>query len=366
MKSFLIFSRVFVGILFIFSGLIKANDTIGFSYKLAEYFEVFAIEWLISLTFMLAAGICIFEILLGVMILIGSRMKFVSWSLLLMIMFFTFLTFFSAYFNKVTDCGCFGDALKLTPWKSFIKDIVLLFFILIIFINRQRITSFFNKNIENKVNLFVLVFSTCFVWYTNSHLPVIDFRPYAIGKSIVDGMTIPKDAKQDVFEDIWFYEVNGETKSFTTEQEPWNLNGAKYIDRETKLISKGYEPSIHDFSISKDEIDITDSVLSMKTVYLAIAYDINKTDIEASKKLSDKFLECEKHGIIFVALSASSDELIDKFRHDNNIMIPYHFTDETTLKTIIRSNPGLVKIENGIITGKWHFNDFPSLKELIQ
>ncbi len=138
------------------------------------------------------------------------------------------------------------------------------------------------------------------------------------------------------------------------------------MDRKTKLIEKGYEPPIHDFSISKDEVDITDSILSAKKAYLVIAYNIKKTNVEASKKLTDLYLACEKKGITFVALSASSDELIDVFRHENNIMFPYNFTDETTLKTIVRSNPGLVKIEEGTIRGKWHFNDFPSIEKLTK
>ena len=366
MRILLIISRFLVGVLFIISGLIKANDTIGFSYKLAEYFEVFGMERLSAFALLIAASICIFEILLGAMLLIGSRIKFVSWSLLLMIVFFTFLTFFSAYFNKVTDCGCFGDALKITPWQSFSKDVVLLFFILMIFKNQNKLQSYFTKKAENTINIFVLILCICFVWSTYSHLPSKDFRPYAIGENIQEGMAIPEDAKQDVFEDTWYYEIDGEIQQFITNQEPWKIEGAKYIDRKTKLIEKGYESPIHDFSISKDEMDITDSILSSKKAYLVIAYNIEKTNEEASKKLSDLYFACEKEGITFVALSASSDELIDAFCHENNIMFPYHFTDETTLKTIIRSNPGLVKIEEGVIKGKWHFNDFPSIEKLTK
>jgi len=366
MRILLFSSRFLVGILFIISGLIKANDTIGFSYKLEEYFEVFGMEGLTAFALLIATSICISEIILGAMLLIGSRIKFVSCSLLLMIGFFTFLTFFSAYFNKVTDCGCFGDALKITPWQSFYKDVVLLFFILIIFMSRNKIQAFFTKKVENTINIFVLILCIFFVWYTFSHLPSKDFRPYAIGNNISEGMLIPGDAKQDVFEDIWYYAIDGETQQFTTEQEPWKIEGAKYMDRKTKLIEKGFEPPIHDFSISKDEMDITDSILSAKKAYLVISYNIGKTNTEASKKLSDLYLDCKEKGITFVALSASSDELIEEFCHENNIMFPYHFTDETTLKTIIRSNPGLVEIEEGTIKGKWHFNDFPSIEKLTK
>ena len=230
--------------------------------------------------------------------------------------------------------------------------------------SRNKIQAYFTKKAENTINIFVLILCICFVWHTYSHLPSKDFRPYAIGENILEGMLIPKDAPQDVFEDIWYYEINGEKKEFITAQEPWKIEGAKYMDRETRLIKKGYEPPIHDFSISKDEVDITDSILSAKKAYLVIAYNIERSDENASKGLSDLFLACKKKGITFVALSASSDKLIDKFCYENNIKFPYHFTDETTLKTIIRSNPGLVKIEEGTITDKWHFNDFPSITDL--
>ena len=364
MKILIYISRLTVSLLFIISGLIKANDTIGFSYKLGEYFEVFGIEYFTSFSLIFAVSICILEILLGVMLLIGSRIKFTTWSLLLMILFFTFLTFYSAYFNKVTDCGCFGDALKLTPWQSFYKDLVLLFLILIIFKNQNKLQVYFTKKVENLINIFVLILCISFVWNTYSHLPSKDFRPYAIGENILEGMLIPEDAPQDIFEDIWYYEINGEKKQFVTEQEPWKIEGAKYMNRETRLIQKGYEPPIHDFSISKDGVDITDSILSVRKAYLVIAYNIEESDEDASKGLSDLFLACKKKGITFIAMSASSDKLIDEFCYENNMKFSYHFTDETTLKTIIRSNPGLVKVEEGTITDKWHFNDFPSIIDL--
>ena len=373
MRILLLISRFLVGILFIISGLIKANDTIGFSYKLGEYFEVFGMEWLTAFALLIAASICIFEILLGAMLLIGSRIKFVSWSLLLMIGFFTFLTFFSAYFNKVTDCGCFGDALKITPWQSFYKDVVLLFFIFIIFMSRNKIQAFFTKKAENTINIFVLILCTSFVWHTFSHLPTKDFRPYAIGKNISEGMKSCNELGLPCTEQASIYIVKDKQSEQLLEMNAndWisQMDRYEYVEATDKvvLLVEGYEPPIHDFSITTlDRYDITDSILQVEEAYLVVVYDISKTNAEASKKLSDLYLACEKEGITFVALSASSDELIDAFRHENNIMFPYHFTDETTLKTIIRSNPGLVKIEEGTIRGKWHFNDFPSIEKLTK
>jgi len=359
MKILVNISRYTVSILFIISGLIKANDSIGFSYKLEEYFEVFGIEWLVKYALLLAVGICIFEIMLGFMLFIGSRIKFTIWSLLIMIIYFTFLTFYSAYFNKVTDCGCFGDALKLTPWQSFYKDLILIILLSVLFKNISNINSYFVIRTENMINLIILLACSLFVWINLTYLPLIDFRPYAIGKNISDGMIVPDGAEQDVFHDIWYYDVEGKILEYTTEDEPWNIEGAKYINRETVLVKKGYEPPIHDFSISSSGIDITDSVLSVKDAFVVVAYNIIDSDKESSIKLNNLYLYCRENGITFVALSATSDELIDQYTQQNNIIFPYSFTDETTLKTIIRSNPGILRINEGEIINKWHYNDFP-------
>ncbi|MBA3900398.1 MAG: DoxX family protein, partial [Bacteroidetes bacterium] len=173
MRYLVILSRILVGALFIVSGLIKANDPLGFSYKLEEYFGVFGMDWMVPFSLAVSILISVSEVILGVATLLGTKMRPVAWSLLGMIVFFTFLTFFSAYFNKVTDCGCFGDAIKLTPWESFTKDIILLFFILIIFINRNKIKSVFNDSFKAdwaSVGL-TTVLSFSFSFYCLWHLP---------------------------------------------------------------------------------------------------------------------------------------------------------------------------------------------------
>ncbi|MBL7883592.1 MAG: DoxX family membrane protein, partial [Bacteroidia bacterium] len=184
MRILTIFSRVFVGLLFIFSGFIKANDTLGFSYKLVEYFEVFETHFLVPLALPLAVFICIFEIILGFSLLIGSRVKLTLWLSLLMILFFTFLTFYSAYYNKVTSCGCFGDAIPLTPWQSFYKDVSLLVLIIILFIGKKYLTPIVGSTFETILVAIIIIAAVAFPIYTINYLPVIDFRPYAIGKNI--------------------------------------------------------------------------------------------------------------------------------------------------------------------------------------
>src|SRR6266496_4062431 len=192
MRKFLtITSRILVGVLFIISGFIKANDPLGFSYKLDEYFTVFHMEWMSAISLGLAIFISVFEIAVGFALLLGARIKQTAWTLLIMILFFLFLTFYSAYFDVVKDCGCFGDALHLSPWQSFSKDVALLVLVLIIFFNRKNITPLFGERASSLIAYTGFLVALFFTIYTYRHLPVIDFRPYKIGTNILEGMKLP-------------------------------------------------------------------------------------------------------------------------------------------------------------------------------
>src|SRR5690606_25486864 len=208
-------ARIFVGLLFVISGLIKLNDPVGFSFKLEEYFssEVLDLVFLMPFALEIAILLVIFETILGVMLLWGYKPKFTVWSLLLMIIFFTFLTFYSAYFNKVTDCGCFGDAIKLTPWESFTKDVVLLILIVVLFFGWKFIKPLKFATI---VSLVALVFCVWYAYYVYNHLPVVDFRPYKIGKNIDEGMQVPEGAPESVYEYAWKFMVEGQEKVLVT------------------------------------------------------------------------------------------------------------------------------------------------------
>ncbi len=364
-------SRFLVGVLFIISGLIKANDALGFSYKLEEYFSagVLNIEFFIPYAFLLAAGICIAEIVLGVMVLIGARPKFTSWSLLGMIVFFTFLTLYSAYFNKVTDCGCFGDAVKLTPWGSFVKDVVLLFFIAIIFLRKNVIKPILSFKMENMLLGVLTFFSFAFVYHTYNHLPMKDFRPYAIGKSIPEGMKTCDELGLSCPEKIDYFLVKnketGEEKEVLSYDWDWKTDD--FVSNTGKSLEiKGYEAPVQDFSISIDGADYTESILSTDYAFLVVAYNLSKTDKEAWSQLNDLATGAEGIEIPFITMSASSDEMIEEFRHEVQATYPFYFTDETTLKTIVRSNPGLLLLKKGTIIGKWHHNDFPTFEEVKQ
>ncbi|AWG26714.1 BT_3928 family protein [Flavobacterium kingsejongi] len=363
MKILTHFSRIFVGILFIISGLIKLNDPVGFSYKLQEYFsaEVLNLEFLIPFSLGIALFVVIFEVVLGVMLLIGFKPKFTMWSLLLMIVFFTFLTFYSAYFNKVTDCGCFGDALKLTPWQSFTKDVILLVFILILFFNIKLIKPFFK---EAGVTLIVFAsYTLClvFAYYVLNHLPLIDFRAYKTGTNIQSAMTVPEGAPKSVYEMVFIYKINGVEKEFT-EKEINNVpEGAEFVDRKDKLITQGYVPPIHDFSIEKDGTDYTEEMLNTPKLILIISYDLEKAREKGLAKAEVFAKTAEAKGYKVIGMTASTPQTIEKIKKENNLTFDYYFCDATALKTIERSNPSIVVLEKGTIVDKKHWNDIDQI-----
>jgi uncharacterized membrane protein YphA (DoxX/SURF4 family) len=363
MKYLVAISRIFVGILFILSGFIKLNDPVGFSFKLEEYFSfsVLNLPFLEPHALKIAIAVVIFEVLLGVLLLIGFRVKFTVWSLLLMIVGFTFLTFYSAYFNKVTDCGCFGDALKLTPWESFTKDIVLLVLILILFKGHKYITPIFSANLSRIVTSLAIISSCIFAYYVLNHLPALDFRPYEIGVNIEDGMSVPEDAQKAVFDYAWKFKVNGEEKVIVTRGDYPTMDG-EFIDVETTEIEAGYEPPIHDFTIEKNGFDMASELLQEPKLVMVVAYDLAKSNYEAFEEIKTMSKKAIKSGYKVIGMSASSEDFTLKLSKEYRLVFDFYFTDQTTLKTIVRSNPGVLVLEKGTIKQKVHFNDIDELE----
>lgn len=359
------FSRIFVGILFIISGLIKLNDPIGFSYKLTEYFSepVFNMPFLIPFALEIALSLVIFEVVLGFMLLIGYKSKFTISSLLVLIVFFTFLTFYSAYFDVVKDCGCFGDALHLTPWQSFTKDVILLFFILILFFNKKLIKPLIrNNNVQNTiVSASVILCSLMGIWVLN-HLPFKDFRPYKVGTNIQKGMRIPDNAPKSVVEMVFIYKVNGVDKEFTEKDLMSLPAGATFVERKDKVITEGYIPPIHDFAMEKDGTDYKDELLQEPKLVMIVTYDIvnaNKTGLMKLEKLNQ---DAKAKGYKVIGMTASSPEEIAKSKKQFGMTFDFYFCDATALKTIERANPSIVILEKGTILQKVHYNDIADLK----
>ena len=363
MKVLVGVSRIFVGVLFIISGLIKLNDPVGFSFKLGDYFapEVLNLPFLEPYALVIAVLVVILEVLLGVMLIVGYAKKFTLWSLLLMIVFFTFLTFYSAYFNKVTDCGCFGDALKLTPWESFSKDVVLLVLILVLYKGSRYIQPFFSKGVRSITVFISLILCLWLGLHVLEHLPVIDFRAYKVGTNITKGMQTPADAPRAVYQYNWSFDVNGQQKTVINRGEDPKIDGT-LLGVETSVLQKGYEPPIHDFSIERDGIDYTTQMLEEEHLLVVIAYNLNVAQNEgfiAIKEATDTALE---KGYTVIGISASSTPETEKLAAKYDLDFKFYFCDMTALKTIIRSNPSIMSLEKGTILQKLHFNDVDQLK----
>ena len=363
MKVLVGVSRIFVGVLFIISGLIKLNDPVGFSFKLGDYFapEVLNLPFLEPYALVIAVLVVILEVLLGVMLIVGYAKKFTLWSLLLMIVFFTFLTFYSAYFNKVTDCGCFGDALKLTPWESFSKDVVLLVLILVLYKGSRYIQPFFSKGVRSITVFISLILCLWLGLHVLEHLPVIDFRAYKVGTNITKGMQTPANAPRAVYQYNWSFDVNGQQKTVINRGEDPKIDGT-LLGVETSVLQKGYEPPIHDFSIERDGIDYTTQMLEEEHLLVVIAYNLNVAQNEgfiAIKEATDSALE---KGYTVIGISASSTPETEKLAAKYDLDFKFYFCDMTALKTIIRSNPSIMSLEKGTILQKLHFNDVDQLK----
>lgn len=371
-------SRILVGALFIFSGFIKANDPLGFSYKLKEYFEVFQadtgmafFEMFAHIALPLAIIICASEIILGIMLLIGFKRDLTLWLLFAQIAFFTFLTFYSACYNKVTHCGCFGDFLKLKPWESFWKDIALLVLITLLFSGKENIKETFAPMASGALFTLAVVLAFWFPIYAYRNLPPLDFRAYAPGMNIKENMKKAADYKDAVYESMLVYKnlKTDELKEFNQpdymKSKIWEdtLNW-KWEATNNKLIHDAINPpKITDFMVnSLDDVNLTDSVLNDKNYsFWLIAYDLNETkdDEKLMAQINDFYTLVAKDHLNFIAFTASGSKEINAFKHKYNALYNFVIADQTVLKTMIRSNPGLMLIKNGTVVMNWHHNNFP-------
>ena len=318
MKIFTNVVRIFTGLLFMFSGFIKANDSLGFAYKLTEYFEVFGTPFFIPIVLPLAMFICIFEILLGFTLLIGARIKLTLWLLLLMVVFFTFLTFYSAYFDKVHECGCFGDFWHLTPWQSFGKDIFCLILIIILFIGKQYLNPIVGRRFENMLVIFFTAITTAFPIYTYNYLPVKDFRPYKIGTDLYKAIH-PKVK--------FFYTLKNKKTGKPEEFDSWPPNWEtdyEYVGNRTEPIDKSVEAIIGFTMQNEYGEDYTDEFLLKDTYkFIVVEYDLNKANKAIQGKLNDFAALCTQNNIEIIGLTSSDRLTLRVFKKENN-MWHYH------------------------------------------
>lgn len=447
MRILLLVSRLIVGSLFLVSGLIKANDPLGFSYKLEEYFAESALglpglePWALTL----AVLACLAEIVLGFAVLFGGRMKLATSVLLVLTIFFGWLTAFTGRCNDlaqagtpmtytvvvdgveeqrdrtcVTDCGCFGDAMKgsvgrsLTPWESFAKDAILFVFILPLFVAAWRGDGIrWNSTADDLIYLpfglaLVAVWSWIFtwwgpVWFTlvgylgylvikrimqgpkaewasagwatvvtllftywcYAHLPVRDYRPYAIGKSIPEQKEMGRPAKQQIFM-LYRHIPSGEVKEFDANGKyPWDDADYEYVDRRLVEIEPGIDSPVQDFALTdQDDNNITADLLAeTQPVLLITIYNVKKAAKSNLKAIAALAEQANSQGWYVYALSASPFEAFDALRHEHGLPMDMLQCDEKTIKTATRANPGILLLQQGVVKGKWHGNDTPSFEE---
>jgi hypothetical protein len=368
-------ARLVVGVVFFFSGFVKAVDPLGTTYKIQDYLISFGLLEFFPLALPGAVVMVTAELVLGTFLLLGIYRK---WTLLLIgcfMFFFTPLTLWVAINDPVADCGCFGDALVITNWQTFIKNVVLLLCTLFLIFKFERITPFFSKGIAKYVAIFVVLAATLFTFYNLYRLPVLNFRPYRIGANIPEKMHInPENA--DVFQTILVYSKDGVEQEFTQDDFPWDDPAWTFVEMRSKLVQAGERPAIESFAIDAlifDETtqawlfdeDITDAILSNPSYsFLMISYSLNRMNTRQLDRFREINRYARENGYSFYLLTASPSNTIGEWENRHQTGFRFIHGDERVLKTMIRSNPGLMLLKNGTIINKWAASEVAPLSRL--
>lgn len=361
MKILITIIRIVVGVLFIFSGLIKANDPTGLSYKMQEFFEVWGLSSLNDYTLAFALIMNAFEIVAGVAILLGWRMKLFSWLLLLLIIFFTFLTGYAFLSGKIKTCGCFGDCIPLSAKQSFIKDLILLVLIVIIFIKKEVIRPVFSNVTSSLLIVLTVVFCIVSQWYVLKHLPVVDCLAYKTGNNIIEKMKIPEGALPDSFAIKFKYKKAGKEVVFDSNSFPEDFNDSTYqfIDRVQELIRPGTATApISDFVLYGDSgADTTLTILNQPGNYVMVfTKDANEAETGWNKNTIAVAEACYQRKIPFFIVTATPDAAKQKLQNTPNVQ--YLKCDATVIKTAGRVNPTYFVMKQATIKGKFANADY--------
>lgn len=358
--------RALLGAVFVFSGTVKAIDPMGGAIKIGEYLASFGLDKLQSFSVVLSFNLSAIEFTLGVCLLLGVYRRYTTFLTLLMMAFMTPLTLYLALFDPVSDCGCFGDAWILTNWETFFKNVVLLAAAIYVFIHNQRLTAFYTYKVYWFVPLFAYIYCIGFAYRNYTHLPVVDFRPYKVGANIPALMTVPEGAPADEYRYSFIYEKDGVKKEFSLDDVPADDSTWTFVDSKTELIKQGYVPPIAGFNLynAADE-DVTDQILhNPRPVFLLIAPKLEEASDEKMDEINNVYDYALENEIDFYCVTGSGSEAITQWNDYTGGEYPYLMADEVLLKTIVRSNPGLVLLRNGTILAKWHANDIPAEDEL--
>ena len=359
--------RFILGATFVFSGFVKAVDPLGTCYKIQDYLTAFGTQQLLPdvAPLIMSILLAVLEFAVGMHLLLGIKRRFTTRLALLIMLVMTPLTLYLALTNPISDCGCFGDALVLTNWQTFGKNVVLLTCAVVLVITPWRMVRFLTKRMEWTLSYYSMVFAFVLAGYCLATLPIIDFRPYKIGNNIREGMEIPEGAKPTVFDTRFIMERDGVKQTFTVDNYPdstWT-----FVSAETVVVEQGYEPPIHDFVMESMETgdDITDEVLDDPGyTFLLVMHRTEEADEGDIDLINELYEYCVEHGYRFYALSSSSEEAIEQWRDRTGAEYPFCIMDDITLKTMVRSNPGVMLIKGGVILNKWADAQIPNEFEL--
>ena len=355
--------RTLLGVVFIFSGAVKAIDPLGTVYKIEDYLKAFGgfFSELLPLADVAAWGLIILELVLGVCMVMNVRTRWTSWLALAFYAVMTPLTLYIAINNPVSDCGCFGDAIVLTNWQTFWKNVVLIILAILLVILRKSVYPLWRGYMEIIIAFITASIAFAFMEYTYRHLPMVDFRPYKIGNHLPTLMEYPEDAEADVYEFSFVYEKDGVEETFTLENYPKGDSTWTFVRQESKLIKKGYEPPIHDLEIINAEgEDITWDILdSEESVTLVVMYDLAKADKKQMGKVM-RLLGDEAKGRLgeeakgYILTGSGTDEIISFSLEYPSLSECICTCDPVTLKTIVRANPGVIVVQNGVVIDKYN------------
>ena len=373
-KIGLIIARILFGITFLFSGFVKAVDPVGFTYKIEDYLISFDLTQLIPLALIFAVVLIILEFLLGFFVLLGLYRKSSAFLAVMFMLVMTPMTLYIALKNPVADCGCFGDALVISNWATFYKNIILLFIALFLFAYRNNIKPYFSSKTKKIVFSFVLLFSLLFCLYNILYLPIIDFRPYKVGANILQQMEDDL-SKGDVYENIYIYEKDGVEQEFTENTFPWEDSTWTFVDLKTELIKEAEKPLIDEFHIiayTKDASgmfvrtdEITQQVLSESINLLVVSLSLDDANESSLKQIATLADYAAVNNVDLRIVTSSQADAVEQWSEKlDNSTIKFANMDELTLKTIVRSNPGLLLLNEGTIQAKWSSRNLPNADEL--
>jgi len=354
-------SRILIGIVFVFSGFVKGVDPLGTAYRLEDYFIAFNWEFFIPLALFFSILLCTVEFVTGVMLLLNVQMKFTSWLLLIMMAFFTVLTLNDALYNPVPDCGCFGDAIKLTNWQTFYKNLLILPLAMLVFVYRKKFIPLTSSGRQWLIALFFIGMFGSFSYMCYSHLPVIDFTEWKTGNKLY-----PENPKPVNYYLTYKNKQSGEQKEYLSPNYPFNdsiwMAQWEFVSQRVEDPNTYYGKSL----IISDTTgnNATESIIRNLDYQLIInSYDLTTADKEAFKQLNDFCAKAYNDNIATAVLVSAEPSDIAQFSKENNLQLDFYTADDIVLKSIVRSNPGLLLMKDGVILKKWHHNDIPDYED---